>query len=215
MYDTVIFDLDGTLLNTVSDLTGAVNAALKHMGYPERTEDEVRNFIGNGSRRLIERALPADADEIKAKETLKFFKEYYAANVCIDTEPFPGIMEMLDTLKAKGVNISIISNKYYTAVNELKEIFFKDYTDIALGESSCIRKKPDPTAIKMVMKLLKSENAVYIGDSIVDAQTADNAGIPCILVDWGYGKHIESAGAMSIAGSADELCELILKGQSH
>lgn len=209
MYDTIIFDLDGTLLDTLGDLSDAVNATLDHMGYPKRTEKEVERYIGNGIRRLIERALPPDAGINESKEAYRFFKEYYTSHVCIKTKPFEGIMDLLEELKERGIHIAMLSNKNQESVTKLNDAFFSEYISPALGESAEVRKKPDPIAIKKLMKDFESEKALYIGDSIVDVQTADNAGIPCILVDWGYGRYLESLGAMAIVHEPKEILEYV------
>ncbi len=209
MYDIVIFGLDGTLLHTLPDLTAAVNAALDHMGYPKRTEEEVEKYMGNGTRRIMERALPPEADMNAAKEAYRFFREYYTSHALMDTKPYDGIINLLKKLKNKNKKMAILSNKNQESVTTLHNAFFSEYISTALGESPEVRKKPDPIAIKKLMKEFGSDKAVYVGDSIIDIQTADNAGIPCILVDWGHGRYLDSLGAMAVVHTPEEILEYI------
>ena len=187
-YDTVIFDLDGTLLNTLEDLADGVNFVLKSNGYPQRTLEEVRHFVGNGIRKLMERAVP---DHISGEQFEKIFEEfrtYYTEHCQIKTRAYDGIMELLLKLKQGGYAMAIVSNKNHGAVTELNEIYFKDYIEAAIGQKDGIRKKPAPDTVLQALKELgkEKETAVYVGDSEVDFMTAENTGMDCVLVTWGF-----------------------------
>ena len=188
MINTLIFDLDGTLLNTLEDLKNATNFALKKFGYPERSIEEIRNFVGNGVRKLIERALPNGAENPDFEACLDTFKKNYKEIMYSHTAPYDGISEMLKIAREKGCKIAVVSNKFDVAVKELCGRYFGSLIDIAIGESENVRKKPAPDSVFEAMKLLNSkpENSVYIGDSDVDIETAKNAKLPCISVTWGF-----------------------------
>lgn len=187
-YDTIIFDLDGTLLNTLDDLADSTNYALSQMGFPCRTIDEVRQFVGNGVKLLIDRAVPTGISEDKKEKCLSIFKEYYSKNMENKTRPYDGIIEMLSNLKKLNINIAVVSNKFDRAVKGLCEKYFSGYVNIAVGESEKIRKKPAPDSVLEVIKILGSskESTLYVGDSDVDVITAHNAKIKCIGVTWGF-----------------------------
>lgn len=187
-YNTVIFDLDGTLLNTLEDLADAVNAALAEYGYPRRTIEEVRRFVGNGIGLLIRRAAPEDITEEAYDRTLAYFKEYYGKHCNDKTKPYPGVPELLVRLKAEGYRLAIVSNKADFAVKELCGIYFADTVSVAIGEREGIRRKPAPDTVEQALGELGAsrEEAVYVGDSDVDIETARNAGMPCISVTWGF-----------------------------
>ncbi len=189
MYDTVIFDLDGTLLDTLDDLHASVNAALEKYGLPLRTKEEVRGFVGNGIRKLIERAaLGADGQTIDG--VFAAFKEHYAVHCEDKTEPYAGIMGLLMALQLHGIQTAVVSNKADFAVKQLAESYFFELLESAVGENEemGIRKKPAPDSLLAVMKDLGAtkEETVYVGDSEVDIQTAKNAGVACISVTWGF-----------------------------
>lgn len=188
MYRTVIFDLDGTLLNTLEDLKDSTNYALRSCGFPERTSEEVRRFVGNGIHKLIERAVPDGTEEDKLEQVFQIFRSYYVTHCQIKTKPYEGIMELLESLKQKGCQMAIVSNKNDVAVKELAEQYFEDYIDIAIGEREGIRRKPAPDSVFEAMRLLgaKSSECVYVGDSDVDRATAQNAGLACVSVTWGF-----------------------------
>lgn len=189
MYETIVFDLDGTLLDTLDDLADATNAALASCGLPPRTRDEVRAFVGNGALKLIERAV---GEERKAlvSDAFAVFKQHYAAHCADKTAPYAGILSLLEELKIRGVKTAVLSNKPDFAVKELAQVYFKGLLEDAVGENeeAGIRKKPAPDALFAVMKKLSAEpkTTVYVGDSDVDIQTAQNAGIDCICVTWGF-----------------------------
>lgn len=187
-YSTYIFDLDGTLLSTLSDLAACTNYALRTNGLPERSLDEVRQFLGNGIQKLIERAVPDGMGNPKFHSTLNTFREYYLEHSCDETAPYPGIIEMLAELKRSGKRIAVVSNKFYAATGELCRHFFGKYVEVAIGEQEGIRKKPAPDLVEEAFRLLGvgKDDAVYIGDSEVDIETARNCGIPCISVLWGF-----------------------------
>ncbi len=184
----VIFDLDGTLLYTLEDLYIATNYALEQVGRDKRSLDEVRNFVGNGVAKLIERAMGKNSSQEEVQKCLEIFKEYYSKNAQKNTRPYDGIIELLKYLKKSGIKIALNSNKYDAAVKSLSHKYFDDLVEIALGESNNCPKKPDPTGVEKILKYFNcnKDSAIYIGDSLVDIQTAKNAKIPCISVSWGY-----------------------------
>lgn len=188
MHNTIIFDLDGTLLDTLDDLTTAVNYALRKHYLPKRSKDEVRQFLGNGMERLIELSVPKGKKTKNFKTILQDFKAYYLVNAITKTAPYPGIMDMLNTLKQKGFKLAIVSNKGYQAVSFLREYFFNETIDVAIGEKEGIRKKPFPDTVYEALSVLNEEkqNAYYVGDSEVDILTAKNAGMECLSVSWGF-----------------------------
>ena len=190
MKKTVIFDLDGTLLNTLDDLADSTNYALSKFGYPTRTIEEVRQFVGNGVAKLIERAIPDGKNNPNFEKCLSIFKENYAQNMYNKTAPYNGIIEMLSNLKSKGIKIAVVSNKFDLAVKELCKKYFEGFIDFAAGEneSQGIKKKPAPDTVISVLNEFNfaPEDAVYVGDSDVDIMTAKNSKMPCISVTWGF-----------------------------
>ena len=174
----ILWDLDGTLLDTVGDLTDAVNYALAQFGYPPRTEAEVKSFLGNGARRLVELSVPAEAD---VDAVLTVYKQYYDAHCQIKTAPYPGILEALEELK--DYPLAVVSNKPHSAVTVLAKQYFGDI--YARGEQADCPRKPAPEMIKRTMADLGVDACVYVGDSEVDVRTARNAGVPCLSVLWG------------------------------
>lgn len=189
-YDTYIFDLDGTLLDTLNDLTASVNYALRQYGMPEHRRDEICRFVGNGVRLLMMRAVPNGEQNAQFEDCLKTFREYYMMHSLDTTQPYDGIEEMLSELKRRGKRMAVVSNKFYAATQELCRHFFPDTIEVAIGEHEAegIRKKPAPdTVIEALRQLgVGKENAVYVGDSDVDLLTARNSGLPCISVLWGF-----------------------------
>lgn len=188
MYQALVFDLDGTLLDTLDDLTDAVNAAMQSVGLPLRTRTEVCSFVGNGIAKLIERAVGVHAD--KAPKALACFKEYYAVHCADKTKPYEGILPLLQILKDRGVKTVVLSNKADFAVKALAERYFGGLLLEAVGEneSAGIRKKPAPDSLLAVMQRLgvTPSQTLYVGDSEVDIQTAKNAGVDCACVTWGF-----------------------------
>lgn len=187
-YDAVVFDLDGTLTNTLEDLQSSVNFALREFGFPERSIDEVRSFVGNGVRRLIFLSVPENTPEETAEECLAVFKEYYKNNSLVRTKPYDGIIPMLEKLKETGVKTAVVTNKMNEAAQEIVRIFFDGLIEETLGQIDGVAQKPQPDGINHVLSMLgvSKEKAVYVGDSEVDCLTAVNAGIPCIGVSWGF-----------------------------
>ena len=210
MYNTFIFDLDGTLLNTLDDLAASVNYALRTHGMPERTLDEVRSFVGNGVRLLMERAIPEGAANPRFEETFATFRAYYMEHSLDTTRPYDGIPEMIHALKQRGCRLAVVSNKFYAATQELIRHFFPEIT-VAIGEHEAegIRKKPAPDTVFEALRQLGvgKEKAVYVGDSDVDLQTAHNSGLPCISVLWGFRDHdfLLAHGATTFISRPEEL----------
>lgn len=209
MYDTVIFDLDGTLLYTLEDLADSVNHILSEHGYPVHSYEKVQTFIGSGAKNLMTMSLPKDVSEETIEECFKEFKAYYTAHSQIKTRPYDGIMEMLESLKKKGIKMAIVSNKNAEAVAELQKIYFKDTIELAVGEGGNIRRKPDPSSILYAMDVLKAEKALYVGDSLNDSLASKNAGVDCCLCDWGFGYDIDKMEARYIVSTAEELEKII------
>ncbi len=205
----IIFDLDGTLLDTIDDLRFAVNHALTTFAYPTRTKEEVLSFVGNGYIPLLEKALPKSICEEQFDEFTKCFKDYYAEHCHDNTKPYDGIMALLKRLKENGYMLAVLSNKGDAQVKSLVKRYFGDAFDLALGERVGIRKKPYPDSIEETLKTLgfKREEAVYVGDSEVDVQTAKNAQMDCICVDWGFRTRevLKNAGATLILSKAEEI----------
>lgn len=186
----IIFDLDGTLLNTLDDLADSTNFALLSLEYPQRTLEEIRNFVGNGVSKLIERALPKGKENPDFEKCLTTFKKHYSENMYNKTKPYNGIIKMLTDLKNRGCKIAVVSNKFDAAVKELCSKYFDNLVDIAIGEDEAhgIKKKPAPDTVNKVLELFSAEksNSVYVGDSDVDIMTAKNSGLACVSVSWGF-----------------------------
>ena len=195
-YDTIIFDLDGTLLNTLDDLAASVNYALGECGYPLRTTEEVRTFIGNGVSVLMRRAIPKEATDCEHSKALEIFKKHYAKNSRNTTKPYEGVKDLLKTLKEKGYSLAIVSNKIDFAVKDLRDEFFAEYIDVAIGDSDDTENKPAPDMVYKALGMLdkKTESCVYVGDTDVDLDTAKNAKIDCISASWGFRSHSELVG---------------------
>ena len=195
----ILFDLDGTLLDTLEDLTDATNAALAHFGYPSRTLEEVRRFVGNGAKNQITMSLPADRSPEEIEQVLAWYKTYYAAHSQIKTRPYAGIPDALEEVK-KEFPVAIVSNKPDVAVKILCTQYFGDV--FSLGESSSCPRKPAPDMVYQALEAIGAEKCIYVGDSEVDVLTAKNAGMPCLSVLWGFRDRqtLEEAGA-------DHFCE--------
>ncbi|MBQ8459214.1 HAD-IA family hydrolase [bacterium] len=211
----VIFDLDGTLLNTLDDLTDSTNYSLKFLNYPQRTKEEIKNFVGNGVVKLIERAIPNGINNPDINKCIEIFKQNYSENMYNKTSPYPGIIELLKNLKSKGYKIAVVSNKFDNAVKDLCDRYFENLIDFCAGENETlgIRKKPAPDAvIKILNKYdIKNSEAVYVGDSEVDILTAKNSKIPCISVSWGFKNRefLNANGAKIIIDNPIELLEAL------
>ncbi len=214
-YQLAIFDLDGTILDTLEDLTDGVNYALTECGYPVRTIDEVRSFVGNGIRRLIERALPSGTPEAEIDHVHGIFSPYYRAHCDVKTRPYDGIPEMLRMLRESGIRTAVLSNKADFAVQPLVRQYFGGLFDLAFGERDGIPRKPAPDAVFEILAQLGVEKsqAVYIGDSNVDVETARNAGLDCICVDWGFRDRaqLRDAGAEQIVSAPQELLKHMIQ----
>lgn len=187
-YKTLIFDLDGTLLDTLQDLAAATNYTLKKNGFPERTTDEVRMFVGNGIRKLIERAVPAGTSVAMQERVYADFNVYYKAHCADTTCTYPGVLQLLEEARALGCQTAIVSNKADYGVQELAKQYFPGLLDAAIGEQAGIAKKPAPDMLVAIMEKLGAdkESTIYIGDSDTDLMTAANTGIPCIGACWGF-----------------------------
>lgn len=214
-FTLVIFDLDGTVLDTLEDLADSVNHALIANGFTARTLTEIRAFVGNGIRNLILRSLPAGADDETLGRTLPDFRAHYAAHCADKTRPYEGIVGLIRTLRADGIKTAVVSNKTDDAVQKLAEKYFPGLFDYVAGEKAGIARKPAPDAVDAAVSALgeKKENAVYIGDSEVDILTAKNADMRCIAVTWGFRdeEHLRKNGAETIAHTVEEL-ENYLRG---
>lgn len=210
-YSTYIFDLDGTLLDTIQDLATSVNYALSQCRMPERTLDEVRRFVGNGVRLLMIRAVPDGEDNPRFQEAFDIFRSHYLEHSLDTTAPYPGIIDMLERLKANGKRMAVVSNKFDTATKELIRHFFGNLIEVAIGENEAagVRKKPAPDTVNEALRQLGvgKEDAVYVGDSDVDIQTARNSGLPCISVLWGFRdrEFLLENGAMTFVQSPDNI----------
>lgn len=187
-YDTYIFDLDGTLLDTLTDLAASCNYALLQHGMAQRTIDEVRMFVGNGVKKLMERAIPDGLANPQFDEVYQCFRQHYLKHGLDHTAPYPAVLPMLAELKRRNKKIAVVSNKFYRATEELCKHFFDQYVEVAIGEREGIKKKPAPdTVLEALAQLgVTGDNAVYIGDSDVDIATAYNCQLPCISVLWGF-----------------------------
>lgn len=208
-YENVIFDLDGTLLDTLADIADSVNHTMTAFGLPELNESEVRAHVGNGSARLIELCLPGGRENPEFGAALAHYSAWYEDHCRIKTRPYPGITELLRRLNAAGVRCAVVSNKPDAAVQELDRLFFRGLTRAAVGERPGIRRKPAPDSLLAVMESLGASPAetVYVGDSEVDIITAGNAGVDCVSVLWGFRDRgeLEERGASVLVSDAEEL----------
>ena len=187
-YNTIIFDMDGTVLNTLDDLTVSVNYVLSQFNYPVHEASEYRKYFGNGIRYAFECAVPKGTAASVIDEMLPIFKEHYDKHCLDKTRPYDGIIELMSELKRQGYKMAIVSNKIDSAVQELNERFFSENVSVAVGEKEGVKRKPAPDTVLEALRMLGSskDEAVYVGDSEVDFQTACNTGIPCISVLWGF-----------------------------
>lgn len=212
-YKAIIFDLDGTLLDTLKDLQEGTNYALRVNGMPERTLDEIRRFVGSGARKLIERVIPGCEKEGVYEKVMGDFAFYYKEHCKDNTAPYPGIMELLEELKRRGYALGVVSNKPDFAVQELIPEYFPDIFSSVTGERQGVAKKPAPDLIWEAMKKLNAskEESVYIGDSEVDIEAAKNAGLPCISVAWGFKdrEFLKEHNAEMIVDAPEEILELV------
>ena len=205
MYDSVIFDLDGTLLDTLDDLADSVDHSLRKFGFRTRSIDEIQHFIGHGIADLIRRSLPDGHTDDDFKSVFAEFREYYPLHAADKTKPYPGIVSLLEELKEKGIATAVVSNKKDPIVNSLTDSFFPGLIDISIGERDGVPKKPDPASVIEAMDRLKSSSPLYVGDSEVDLETASNAHVDCCLVTWGFGYGIKKMPAEWTADTVDDL----------
>ena len=212
-YDGVIFDLDGTLLNTLEDLMDSVNYGLKAYHMPERSLEEIRCFVGNGVERLIELAVPEGTGDLEREKVFAQFKAHYKIHCNDKTGLYPGVEELLARLKEEGFAMAIVSNKLQEGVDALNEQYFDRYVETAIGAREGIRKKPAPDTVMEALRILDlpKERVVYVGDSEVDIATAQNVGMDCITVAWGFRtrKEQEKAGAKVFVERPEEIVELL------
>lgn len=209
----IVFDLDGTLLNTLEDLAAAVNWALHQNGMPERQLEEVRQFVGNGVRRLMERAVPEDTPQPLLEKTFADFKSYYVRHCQERTCLYDGIVQLLRDLKQRGMRLAIVSNKLQAGVDELYQQYFRHDVEVAIGERPGVARKPAPDMVNLALQELgvTAEEAVYVGDSDVDLLTAKNSGLPCISVLWGFRDRdfLLAHGATSLAETPEDVTKLL------
>lgn len=214
-YKLAVFDMDGTILNTLEDLADSTNYALRVNGLPERTIEEVRRFVGNGIRLLIERAVPKNTENEVIDKVFDTFKEYYKTHCAVKTKAYDGIKEVLLSLRKAGCLTAVVSNKADFAVQDLCKDYFEGLFDIAVGERAGIKKKPAPDSVFEVLSKLNTDkkDAVYIGDSDVDFATAVNAGMDVIMVGWGFRdeKFLREKGAERIIKEPSQILDIILE----
>jgi len=212
-YKAIVFDLDGTLLDTLEDLADAANWALCQNGMPKRSLDEVRCFVGNGVRRLMELAVPEGTDDVVFDKVFSDFKHYYVHHCQDKTHLYPGISELLYSLKENGFHLAIVSNKLQAGVDELYERYFHDTVEVAIGERLELKRKPSSDMVHLALKELGAspKEAIYIGDSEVDLATAHNSDLPCISVLWGFRdrKYLLEHGATCLAETPDQVFEIL------
>ncbi|MBO5495959.1 MAG: HAD family hydrolase [Oscillospiraceae bacterium] len=212
-YRAVLFDMDGTVLDTLDDLASATNHSLEHFGFPAVSREKVAASLGNGAAHLIRCCAPAGTGEDQIQQMLAFYKPWYDAHCQDQTRPYPGILPLMERLRERGVKQAIISNKPDTAVQELAAQFFPGLLELALGESPRVRRKPNPDAVLAAAEDMgvPAADCVYVGDTEVDLETAKNAGMACIAVTWGFRsrEQLLSAGATCLAETAEELEALL------
>lgn len=212
-YDTIIFDLDGTLLNTLEDLRDSLNAILIQNGFPQRSLEEVRRFVGNGVKTLIRLSVPDTCSDEQVEQLLIQFKEHYGRNMQNKTRPYDGIMELLLDLQRFNYKLGIVSNKFDAAVKSLAKTYFGDLIPVAIGETDQVKRKPAPDSVFEALRQLGSDpkQSIYVGDSETDVRTAKNAGLPCIGVTWGFRSRqvLRDEGADYLIDTPKELLTLI------
>ncbi len=210
-YKAAIFDLDGTLLDSLCDLHISVNHALHQMGYAERSLDEIRSFVGNGVGMLVQRAVPKGTEDAQVKQCLQLFKQHYVVHCREHTAPYDGIMSLLQELRQRGIRTAIVSNKLQAGVDELYEMHFRDVINAAIGEHDGVQRKPAPDMVEEAMVRLEmpKSDCLYIGDSEVDAQTARNAGVDDVSVLWVFRDEqtLRQAGATHFVNYPSELLQ--------
>jgi phosphoglycolate phosphatase len=212
-FNTVVFDMDGTILDTLGDLTASVNYVLEKRGYPPRTRDEVKEIVGNGVINLLTLSLPEGIMPADFDVMLEEYLAHYKENMHKKTAPFPGILALLKTLREKGYKIAVVSNKMDKAVQSLNQHYFGEYIKVAIGESEGVKRKPAPDSVFKALAELGAfaHSAVYVGDSEVDIKTAQNAGLPSIGVTWGFRDRsvLIEAGADHIINAPEEILGIL------
>lgn len=212
-YTTVIFDLDGTLLDTICDLSDSANYALQSFGFPTHSVEAIKSFVGNGVAKLMERAVPEGTEQADIEKVLACFKQHYSEHMRDKTKPYDGILPLLEELNRRNIKTAIVSNKFDAAVKELSKEYFGDQIQIPVGESKTVPKKPNPQGVFEVMRQLgvTKEECLYIGDSDVDMMTAKNARVTSVGVTWGFRSRecLTQSGACHIIDQPHELLELL------
>ena len=211
-YDTIIFDMDGTLLDTLEDLTDSINYMLNKYSYPTKTIDQIRSYVGNGIKALVERAIPDGAENPNFDEAYDCFLSYYEAHSEDKTKAYAGVCELIEKFRQHGYKMAIVSNKFDAGLKVLAKKFFPTI-EVAIGESAGVNKKPAPDMVFAAMNQLGStkEKSVYIGDSDVDFMTAKNSGIDCVSVLWGFRtrEFLSDMGATVFAETPDEVFDIV------
>lgn len=217
-YTTVIFDMDGTILYTLDDLTDSANYALKKMGYPLKSVEQVKGFVGNGVKKMLERCMPASYTKEEFDKSYAYFSEYYKVHCNDKTSIYKGVKEVIARLKENSYKTAVVSNKDDYAVKELCKTFFNGLFDSELGVTDGIAKKPAPDLCEIALKELNSSKseAVYIGDSDVDFMTAKNTGLKFIGISWGFKgrEFLEKLGAETVVDNPEEIFAL-LSGENN
>lgn len=212
-YTTIVFDCDGTLLDTLTDLRNAVNYVLRLHKFPERSVPQVKASLGNGVAHLMRESLPNSVTDNEFNTYLDEFKTYYGEHLQDYTAPYPGILDMLDTLRAKGYKLAVVSNKIQEGITPLNKEYFGDRLPVAIGERPGLQRKPAPDMVLQALKELDStpEESIYIGDSEVDVATANNSGLLCIGVTWGFRDETlhHELGVQYIARKAEDIVTII------
>ena len=213
-YKAVLFDMDGTVLDTLTDLTNAVNHILELYKMPRRSPREVASFLGNGAAALLRMSAAPNTPEEQLTEMLRVYQPWYDSHCAVFTAPYPGILALMQSLRAAGVKQAVISNKQDSAVKRLAAAHFPGLLETAVGESATVRRKPNPDAVLAALRemRLSPADAVYVGDTEVDLRTAENAGLACAVVGWGFRteEQLRAADAVRIFHSAGELGEWLL-----
>ena len=214
-YQAVLFDMDGTVLDTLDDLCDSINHSLAEFSLPPVSREHVRQCLGNGAAFLVSHSIPSDSSHELEADVLAFYKPWYDAHCLIKTAPYEGILPMMQSLKEQGLRLAIISNKPDRAVQELSDAFFPGLLELSVGESPSVRRKPAPdTVLTAASQIgLSVDQCVYVGDSEVDLQTARNAGMDCISVTWGFRDESQliEAGASVLVRTPEELESLLLR----
>lgn len=212
-YKAVVFDLDGTLLDTLEDLQNSVNYALGLHGFPERTYEEIRTFVGNGVRNLMKKSVPGGEDEPAFEAVFADFKSHYAVHWRELTAPYDGVVPLVEELHSRGLKLAVVSNKTDAEVKNLCSEFFGGCIDCVRGEVPGVPRKPEPDGVLLALQALgvTREDALYVGDSEVDVRTARNAGLDCVAVTWGFRtrEELREAGAEIFIDTPSELLGMV------